>query len=123
MKITKFEDIKAWQIARELVNVVYHLTTKGKFQKDYGLKEQTQRAAVSTMANIAEGFDSQSDTEFIKFLTYARRSATEVQSHLYVGLDQKYISDTEFNDVFEKAKEGKILINGFIRFLKKTQNK
>lgn len=91
----------------------------GKFARDYGLRDQIQRASVSIMANIAEGFDSNSDEEFIRFLRYALRSATEVQSHLYVALDQNYIDKPAFDDLYAQAGETKSLISGFIRYLRK----
>ncbi len=84
MKIERFEDIEAWQLARELTRKVYRLTKKPGFTKDYGLKRQIQDAAGSSMHNIAEGFDSETNAEFIRFLRYAKRSCTEVQSELYV---------------------------------------
>jgi len=92
MKIEHFEDIKAWQLARELARKVYCLTKKPKFAKDYGLKRQIQDAAGSSMHNIAEGFDSETNAEFMRFLRYAKRSCTEVQSELYLAADEKYIS-------------------------------
>ncbi|RZB36987.1 MAG: hypothetical protein SRB2_01491 [Desulfobacteraceae bacterium Eth-SRB2] len=94
MKIVRFEDIEAWQLARELTRKVYRLTKKPGFAKDYGLKKQIQDAAGSSMHNIAEGFDSETNAEFIRFLRYAKRSCTEVQSELYVALDEEYISLT-----------------------------
>ena len=94
--INRFEDVKAWQRARELAQQVYSVSGKGAFRRDYGLKDQIRRAAGSVMHNIAEGFDSGSDKEFIRFLVYARRSATEVQSQLYLALDQTYITESEF---------------------------
>jgi four helix bundle protein len=87
MKIEKFEDLDSWKVARELTNTIYSITKKEKFSKDYGLKDQIQRASVSILANVAEGFDSRSDKSFINFLTFAYRPATEVQSLLYVALD------------------------------------
>jgi four helix bundle protein len=96
MKIERFEDIEAWQLARELALKVYVLTKKTKFARDIGLKGQIQNAAGSTMHNIAEGFDSETNPEFIRFLRYAKRSCTEVQSQLYVALDQEYITNAEF---------------------------
>ncbi len=78
--IERFEDIKGWQEARKLVQQIYALTLKGTFSKDYGVRDQIQRAAVSVMTNIAEGFDCDSKTEFAHFLGYSRRSAVEVQS-------------------------------------------
>ena len=92
MQIDRFEDIEAWQLARELTQKVYGLTIKSSFAKDYGLKSQIQDAAGSAMHNIAEGFDSETNAEFIRFLRYAKHSCTEVQSELYVVLDMKYIT-------------------------------
>lgn len=78
-------------------------------------------AAISVMANIAEGFDSQSDPEFIKFLSYARRSATEIQSHLYVVIDLNCMGREQFEQLYNKANEVKSLIGGFIRYLRKEE--
>jgi len=89
MRIDRFEDIEAWQLARELTRKVYDLTKKAKFARDFGLKGQIQDAAGSSMHNIAEGFDSETNPEFVRFLRYAKRSCTEVQSELYVALDQQ----------------------------------
>ena len=104
MKIERFEGIDAWQMARELTQKVYRLTKKPGFAKDYGLKRQIQDAAGSSMHNIAEGFDSETNAEFIRFLRYAKRSCTEVQSELYVSLDEEYISPNEFKDVYEQTR-------------------
>lgn len=120
MKIEKFEDIKAWQEARRLVKSIYLLANHGTFQKHFGLRDQIQRDSVSIMANIAEGFDSKSKLEFIHFLTFARRSASEVQSHLYVALDQNYITTQQLEQSYAKATEVKNLIGGFIRYLHKS---
>jgi four helix bundle protein len=87
MGINRFEDINAWQEARKLTSMAYSLTSQGKLQRDYGLKDQIQRASVSVMANIAEGFGSRRNGEFNQFLSYSRRSAIEVQSLLYALLD------------------------------------
>ena len=116
MKITRFEDIEAWQLARELTRMVYRLTKKQAFGKDYGLKRQIQEAAGSSMHNIAEGFDSETNAEFIRFLRYAKRSCTEVQSELYVALDEAYISRDEFDDTYEKARRTRAAIRGFINY-------
>ena len=122
MKIKRFEDIDSWKAGRELTNIIYSLTSKGSFNKDFGLKDQIQRASVSIMANIAEGFDSNSNKAFINFLNYSFRSASEVQSLLYVAFDQKYINETEFNSVYIQCNEIKNLIGGFIRYLKNSSN-
>ncbi len=121
MKIQRFEDIEAWQLARELTQEVYRLTKKPGFEKDYGLKRQIQEAAGSSMHNIAEGFDSETNAEFIRFLRYAKRSCTEVQSELYVALDEEYISPNEFKDVYEHAGRTRAAIRGFINYLKKYE--
>ena len=120
MKIERFEEIEAWRAARELTQEIYALTSQPKFAKDFGLRDQIQRASVSIMANIAEGFDGRSRLEFIRFLGYAFRSATEVQSHLYVALDQEYLMKNEFENLYQQAVETKKLINGFIRYLRKA---
>ncbi|CAB1078648.1 hypothetical protein D1AOALGA4SA_6384 [Olavius algarvensis Delta 1 endosymbiont] len=117
MRIEKFEDIEAWQLARALTRKVYTLTKKTEFARDYGLKGQIQDAAGSTMHNIAEGFDSESNPEFVRFLRYAKRSCTEVQSELYVALDQKYIASNEFQDVYDHAARTRAAIRGFIKYL------
>ena len=121
MKINKFEEIEAWQLARELTQKVYHLTRKPEFSKDFGLKNQIRDAAGSSMHNIAEGFDSESNAEFIRFLRYAKRSCTEVQSELYVALDEGYISSKEFNETYKLAGRTRAAIRGFINYLKKHQ--
>jgi len=123
MKIERFEDIEAWQLARELTRKVYRLTKKLGFTKDHGLKKQIQDAAGSSMHNIAEGFDSETNAEFIRFLRYAKRSCTEVQSELYVALDEEYISANEFKDVYEQARKARAAVRGFINYLKKYQER
>jgi four helix bundle protein len=114
MKITRFEEIEGWQLARELTPKVYSLASKEKFSRDFGLRDQIQRASGSSMHNVAEGFDSGSNAEFVRFLRYAQRSCTEVQSQLYVALDQKYLSSQEFDDVFSIADLTKSRIGGVL---------
>jgi four helix bundle protein len=123
MRIDQFEDIEAWQLARELTRKVYNLTKKTRFDKDFGLKGQIQNAAGSSMHNIAEGFDSETNPEFIRFLRYAKRSCTEVQSELYVALDQKYITKEEFQEVYDHAGRTRAAIRGFIKYLTTYENK
>ena len=123
MKIERFEDIEAWILARELTRKVYRLTKKPGFVRDYGLKKQIQDAAGSSMHNIAEGFDSETNAEFIRFLRYAKRSCTEVQSELYVALDKDYISQNEFNDVYEQAGRTRAAVRGFINYLRKYKER
>ena len=123
MKIKRFEDIEAWQSARELARKVYRLTKKPKFAKDYGLKSQIQDAAGSSMHNIAEGFDSETNAEFIRFLRYAKRSCTEVQTELYLALDEEYVYAGEFKDAYEQARRTCAAVYGFIKYLKKYEEK
>ncbi len=124
MKIVRFEDIEAWQLARELTRKVYRLTKKTRFSKDYGLKRQIQDAAgSSSMHNIAEGFDSETNAEFMLFLRYAKRSCTEVQSELYVALDEEYIVSSEFEDVYEQARRTRAAVRGFINYLKRYEER
>ncbi|RPI72987.1 MAG: four helix bundle protein [Desulfobacteraceae bacterium] len=123
MKIERFEDIDAWKLSRELARKIYGLTKKPEFSKDFGLKQQIQKAAGSGMHNIAEGFDSETNAEFVRFLRYAKRSCTEVQSELYVALDEAYIGSDEFNTAYEQARQARAAIRGFINYLKKYENR
>jgi len=91
--ITRFEEIEAWKTARQLTNMVYALSNKEGFNRDFGLRDQIRRASVSVMSNIAEGFESRTDVQFINFLGMARASAGEVRAQLYIALDQKYVID------------------------------
>jgi len=102
---TRLEDIQVWQKARQLTRRIYEATANGKFAQDHGLKNQVQRASVSIMANIAEGFGRRSDKEFANFLNMAHGSASEVQSHLYVALDLNYVTEacfTELRDLLDE---------------------
>lgn len=110
--ITEFEDLNAWQEARTLVKMVHRLTSDGAFSRDFGMRDQIQRASVSVMANIAEGFDCESTAEFARFLGIARRSAVEVQSLLYAALDVEHIKLDVFKSHYEQAKKCKALIGG-----------
>lgn len=123
MKIERFEDIEAWQMARELTREVYRLTKKPSFSNDYGLKRQIQSAAGSAMHNIAEGFDAETNPEFIRFLRYAKRSCTEVQSELYVALDEAYIASDEFDQTYALAGRTRAAIRGFINYLVNYEQK
>ena len=118
MKIERFEDIDAWKEARTLTKMIYSLTGIGRFSRDFGLRDQVQRASVSVMSNIAEGFDAGSDKAFMNFLNYAYRSATEVQSLLYVAFDAHYFTQTDFQQNFDQASKTKRLIGGLIRYLR-----
>lgn len=116
-KIERFEDLQSWQKARLLANLIYDLSQHPKFSKDFRLIGQIQDASGSVMHNIAEGFDSGTNPEFIRFLKIARRSASEVQSELYLALDQKYIDKDDLTKAYNLATETKRLINGMIGYL------
>lgn len=120
MAIRRFEQIEGWQLARELTKRVYAVAMRGAFAKDFGLRDQITRASASTMHNIAEGFDGGSNAEFVKFLRYSQRSCSEVQSQLYVALDQAYISQEEFDSIYEQAAKTHAKVGGFIGYLLKT---
>jgi len=122
MKIEHFTDVESWKEARELVRNIYTITSRGGFSKDYGLKDQIQRASVSIMSNIAEGFDSGSNKMFINFLNYSFRSASEVESLLFVANDLNYINSKEFGELTDKVVKTKKLIGGFIKYLKNLNN-
>ena len=123
MIIAKFEEIEAWQLARELTRQVYEVTRRGSFARDYGLRDQIRDAAGSAMHNIAEGFDGGSDAEFIRFLGYAQRSCTEVQSELYVALDQEYLSADEFDALYALAAKTRSKTGAFIRYLRQVESR
>jgi len=103
--IKRFEDTLAWQKARQATKRIYQICGEEKFAKDFGLCNQLQRASVSIMANIAEGFGRHSDKEFANFFNIAHGSVSEVQSHLYVALDLNYIDQQVFNDIYELLNE------------------
>lgn len=121
MKITRFEDIEGWQLGRELTRKIYAITKTGEFAKDYGLKDQIRRASGSVMHNIAEGFDAGSNPEFSRFLGYSQRSCTEVQSELYVALDQDYIEQDVFHELYTLAKHARSKVGAFIKYLRNSR--
>ena len=118
-----FEDLKVWRDSREFVKSIYELTASESFKKDYGLKDQIQRAAVSIMNNIAEGFERNNNKEFVLFLKYSKGSAGEIRSMLYVALDLNYISKTTFEEYYENVIKIITQISNFIKYLKKYSSK
>ena len=120
MKIERFEDIEAWKEARKLVNRVYGFCSVNEFKKDHSLVDQIRRAAISIMANITEGFARKGNKEFIQFLFIAKSSAAELQSHLYVALDQKYINEDTFDELYQDADKIQRQLSNFIKYLHST---
>lgn len=118
--IQKFEDITAWQKAKELAKRVYEITKNTSFAKDFDLKSQIRRASGSVMDNIAEGFERGGTNEFIQFLVIAKASAGEVRSQLYRALDQEYISQFQFDEIYALSNDIGKMISGLVAYLNKT---
>jgi four helix bundle protein len=115
--ITRFEEIEAWQTARELTKLIYSFTEEVKFSRDFGLKDQIRRASVSIMSNISEGFESQTQAQLIRYLGIARASAGEVRSRLYVSRDLDYITQEQFTKAFAMAEKASRQTARFISYL------
>ena len=111
-KIEKFEDFIAWQKARKLTQQIYKATNLPGFSRDFGLKDQIRRAAVSIMSNIAEGFERGRPSEFHQFLSIAKGSCAELRSQLYVAVDVGYISDSQFKQLMFAASETGQVVGG-----------
>jgi len=123
MRVERFEDLVAWQKARSVARDIYLLTRKRDFGHDFGLINQMQRAAVSVMANLAEGFDREGSVEFHRFVVVSRASCSELKSHLYVALDVGYISEEEFLALSERIDELTRKVGALRRSLKARSNK
>lgn len=119
--ITRFEDIEAWQLGRELKCQVYACSKAGEFAKDFALKDQIRRAAISVTANIAEGFEREGNREFLQFLSTSKGSCGEVQDHLYTALDESYVTQQRFEDLYRKAAEVGRKIGAFMNYLRRTE--
>jgi four helix bundle protein len=117
--VEKFEDLISWQKAHSLAISVYQLTSNGPFSRDFGLKDQIQRAAVSVMSNIAEGFERYSRPEFRQFLSIARGSVAEVRSQLHIARSLNYISEQEFTNTYSLCRDVGNLIGGLRKALGK----
>ena len=122
-KIKRFEELECWQGARKFVSYIYSLTNNDRFKRDFELVKQIRGSAVSSMANIAEGFHRNSSREFMRFLDYSRASIAETLSHLYVALDQKYIDKQEIDNAKRVADIVWKKVNNFISYLKKDSDK
>jgi four helix bundle protein len=111
-KVERFEDLIAWQKARELTAEIYRVTNQGEFARDFGLRNQIRDASVSIMSNIAEGFERFKPKEFHYFLSVAKSSCGEVRSQLYVAFDANYLEKSKFEDLKAKAEEVSRITNG-----------
>ena len=120
MQVKNFEDLEIWKDARLLTRGIYQLTRDSKFSKDFGLRDQIRRAAVSIMSNIAEGFERGGNQEFIQFLYVAKGSCGEVRSQLYVALDQNYVASNEVDELTKSFKRLSSMISNLITYLRKS---
>jgi four helix bundle protein len=118
-----FEDIGAWQKARELTKEIYRVSKQGPFSKDFGLRDQIRRASTSVMSNIAEGFERDGSGEFSQFLSIAKGSVGEVKSQLYIAIDQEYVDKKTFDRLFELAAEVGKMTGGLMGYLRKSKVK
>lgn len=122
-KVEKFEDLIAWQKARELTKNIYTITKQGEFAKDFGLRDQIQRASVSIMSNLAEGFERGGRAEFHQFVVIAKGSCAEVRSQLYIALDVGYISQEQFDLLYAMAVEITRILGGLRASIQKQRDK
>jgi four helix bundle protein len=118
----RFEELEVWQKAKELTNLVYKYSSDGAFGRDFGLRDQMRRAAVSIMSNITEGFESQTQAMFIKYLAHAKGSAGELRAQLYIARDQGYITDEEFKMILSLAEICSKQLARFIQYLESQPN-
>jgi four helix bundle protein len=120
--VTKFEELDVWQLTREIVNDVYDMANRGNFNKDYALRDQIRRSAISILSNIAEGFESGSDKQFARYLKIAKGSAGECRAQLYVALDQRYISQNEFSNLKAQLIQCSKKSSSLISYLNSSKN-
>jgi four helix bundle protein len=116
--ITRFEEIRAWQTARALTRRIYAISNQGAFARDFGLRDQMRRAAVSIMSNVAEGFESDSQAQFIRYLGLAKASAGEFRAQLYVALDVGYLDEEEFRQLVDLAEKCSRQLSRFVGYLR-----
>ena len=123
MSIKRFEEVEAWQMARVLRQDIFAVTNSAGLAKDFSLKDQIHRSSGSIMDNIAEGFDAGGNNEFVRFVNYANRSASEVQSQLYRILDRHYCTQTEFDALYEAARLIRAKVGAFIQYLESAERR
>ena len=120
MQVKNFEDLEIWKAARTLTQGIYQLTKDPKFSKDFALRDQIRRAAVSIMSNIAEGFERAGNQEFLQFLYVAKASCGEVRSQLYVAVDQSYVASKDCEELTKSFRRLSIMISNLIDYLKRS---
>ena len=115
-----FEELRIYQMAREITNQSYRFTQKGSFARDFGLVDQVRRSAVSVMSNIAEGFERGTRPDFIRFLYIAKGSCGELRAQLQIARDQQYLSEVDYVRLYTQAKDISGMISNFISKLKSS---
>ncbi len=120
MQVKNYEDLEIWKEARHMTQKIYQLTREPAFSKDFSLRDQIRRAAVSIMSNIAEGFERGGNQEFIQFLYVAKASCGEIRSQLYVALDQSYVAQKHCDDINKSLRRLSIMISNLIGYLKRS---
>ena len=118
----RFEDLEVWQRAKDLTNLIYKYSMDGSFSRDFGLRNQMRRASVSIMSNSAEGFESQTQAMFVKYLSHAKGSAGELRAQLYIAIDQGYITEEDFNTMVSTAEICSRQLTRFIQYLESQPN-
>ena len=121
--ISKFEDIEAWQLARDMTKAIYVISNDGAFARDFGLRDQIRRVSVSIMSNIAEGFERGGDKEFFQFVSLAKGSSGEVRAQLYVALDAGYIDQQTFSRLSDMATQINRMLAGLMKYLRSSELK
>lgn len=121
--IKQFEDIEAWQLAREMTKAIYAISNDGAFARDFGLRDQIRRASVSIMSNIAEGFERGGDKEFFQFVSLAKGSSGEVRAQLYVASDAGYIDQQTFSRLSDMATQINRMLSGLMKYLRSSELK
>lgn len=116
----RFEQLDAWKLARELTKQIYSATRERQFSRDFALRDQIRRAAISVMSNIAEGFERNNDKEFRHFLRIAKGSAGEVRSQLFAAFDQNYLDESAFREMGLSCVRVSEIITGLIRYLSRS---
>ncbi len=119
--VQHFEDLKAWQKGRELAKTVYQATSGGRFARDFGLRDQIRRAAVSILSNIAEGFEREGNKELLQYLSLAKGSGGEARAQLYVALDQDYLTPQQFRSLLAQSVETSRVISGLMKYLRQSE--
>lgn len=120
--IERFEEIEAWKTGRDLTRLVYEISNQSNFKRDFGLRDQMRRAAVSVLSNIAEGFESRTQSMFIEYLGRAKASSGELRAQLYVALDAGYLDQKLFTQLFDLSEKCSRQIARFIQYLETQPN-